>query len=508
MKQIFFGLAIAAFAAQTFAAPDPNFHVYIAFGQSNMEGQADVIEENKVKNNRFKVLASVTCSNMGRTLGEWAVAVPPLFHCYSGLSLADYFGKTMADNLPGITIGVIPVAVAGSSIKLFDKDQYASYLPTQEQWLQTKAADYGGNPYGRIIDLAKEAQKVGVIKGILMHQGETDAYNDSWGTTVKKVYTDMLSDLGLSADTVPLLVGQVLQNGQCASANNQINALPNKISTAHVVSSQGCTGGDDNLHFNNAGYQLLGKRYAQKMLSLLPKDSEQSSNSSANSSSSASSGISSASTSPYQGVINLPGKLEAENYDLGGQDVAYNDINPEDAPKNLYRSDNAGVDSSAGAYFYGWTQNGEWVKYSIFANASGEYDFKARVASGVDNSGFSLLLDGAEVANVNIPNTGDFNTFTEIQGKTSAISKGGHILTLSVNSPYFNIDWIEFSIEGSESLPQRIHLGISGASSYTVYSINGQKVTTFQSDALKWKETWNVIRKNYPKGNYYIQPTR
>jgi hypothetical protein len=192
----------------------------------------------------------------------------------------------MADSLPGIKIGVIPVAVAGTSIKLFDKDQYASYLPTTESWLQAKAADYGGNPYGRIIDLAKEAQKVGVIKGILFHQGETDGYSDSWGYTVKKVYEDMLNDLGLSADTVPFLAGEVLQGGQCAGANSQINALPNKIPTAHVVSSTGCAGGSDNLHFNNEGYQLLGKRYAEKMLSLLPSRAPVMSSSSAESSSS------------------------------------------------------------------------------------------------------------------------------------------------------------------------------------------------------------------------------
>lgn len=270
MKKFLFGAALAVSAISVFAEPDPNFHIYIAFGQSNMEGQATVIEANKVPNENFQVLASMTCQNMGRTLGEWAVAIPPLFHCYTGLSPADYFGKTMADSLPGIKIGVIPVAVAGTSIKLFDKDQYASYLPTTESWLQSKAADYGGNPYGRIIDLAKEAQKVGVIKGILFHQGETDGYSDSWGYTVKKVYEDMLNDLGLSADTVPFFAGEVLQGGQCAGANSQINALPNKIPTAHVVSSTGCAGGSDNLHFNNEGYQLLGKRYAEKMLSLLP----------------------------------------------------------------------------------------------------------------------------------------------------------------------------------------------------------------------------------------------
>ena len=60
-----------------------------------------------------------------------------VFHCYEGLSVADYFGRYMADSLPGITIGIIPVAVGGTSIKLFDKDQWQSYYSTVADWLQS-----------------------------------------------------------------------------------------------------------------------------------------------------------------------------------------------------------------------------------------------------------------------------------------------------------------------------------------------------------------------------------
>lgn len=497
MKRSLFSISILALAFKVFAAPDPNFHVYIAFGQSNMEGQAEVIEANRVKNERFKILASTTCSNMGRTLGEWAVAVPPLFHCYTGLSPADYFGKTMADSLPGVTIGVIPVAVAGSSIKLFDKAQYESYLSTAESYMQQKAADYGGNPYGRIIDLAKEAQKVGVIKGILMHQGETDAYSDTWATTVKKVYSDMLSDLGLSADTVPLLVGEVLQGGQCASANSQIRSLPNKISTAHVVSSDGCTASSDNLHFDNAGYQLLGKRYAQTMLSLLSKPSlSSSSNAQSSSSSQAEARI------PFQERISIPGKLEAENYDLGGQNIAYYDINPEDAPA-IYRTDNAGIDSSGGSFFYGWTQAGEWLKYSVDVKQAGEYIYTVRVASELDGGEFTLSLGETQIATISVPNTGSFTAFEEIQGTTTALPFGENTLTLTVNSPYFNVDWISFTIDGSAKIPT--YQADFSIRNYTVFDLNGKKVAQFRARSDAKNSAWNALRKRYPQGHYTIR---
>jgi hypothetical protein len=60
-------------------AQDSNFHIYLAFGQSNMEGQGAISPVDTVKNERFQVLAAVSCSNLSRTMGTWYTAVPPLF---------------------------------------------------------------------------------------------------------------------------------------------------------------------------------------------------------------------------------------------------------------------------------------------------------------------------------------------------------------------------------------------------------------------------------------------
>ena len=105
-----------------------------------------------------------------------------------------------------------------------------------------------------------------------MHQGETDAYSDTWLNNVNTVYKNILKDLSLNAADVPLIAGEVVdseQGGQCAGANNTINKLPKKIKTAYVVSSKGCTDCGDNLHFSPEGYRTLGKRYAAKALEIL-----------------------------------------------------------------------------------------------------------------------------------------------------------------------------------------------------------------------------------------------
>ena len=167
------------------AAPDPNFHIYIAYGQSNMEGNATNFDKNidGKEHPRVKMFATTSCSNLGRpTVGEMYPAVPPMFKCNQGLSVADWFGRHMADSLPDVTIGIIPVAQGGTSIRLFDPDDYKNYLNSAESWLKNGAKAYGddGNAMGRIIEVAKKAQEKGVIKGFIFHQGETDGGMSNW----------------------------------------------------------------------------------------------------------------------------------------------------------------------------------------------------------------------------------------------------------------------------------------------------------------------------------------
>ncbi len=254
------------------SAQDPNFHIYLCFGQSNMEGQGVIENQDLDVDDRFQVFQALDCPNLGRVKETWYTAVPPNCQCWSRLSPADYFGRTMVENLQdSITIGIINVAVGGCDIRLFDKDIYQDYDSTYvESWFLDKVAAYEGSPYHYLINLAQLAQQDGVIKGILLHQGETNTGNTDWPNYVQKIYNDMLNDLSLEATDVPLLAGEVMSapGNCCASMNTIINQLPDVVPTAHVISSSGCTA-SDNAHFDSAGYRLLGTRYAEKMLTLV-----------------------------------------------------------------------------------------------------------------------------------------------------------------------------------------------------------------------------------------------
>jgi hypothetical protein len=252
---------------------DPDFYIFLCFGQSNMEGNARFQAQDTTVDNRFQVLEAVDCSDLGRIKGKWYTAVPPLCRCHTGLTPVDYFGRNLIANLPkNVRVGVINVAVGGCKIELFDKDNYQSYVSTAPDWMKNMISDYDGNPYARLVEMAKLAQKDGVIKGILIHQGESNTNDSNWPQKVKGVYDNLLKDLNLQINSVPLLAGEMVnadQGGACASMNKIIATLPKTIPNSFIIPSNGCTGIPDHLHFTADGYRELGKRYAAQMLKIM-----------------------------------------------------------------------------------------------------------------------------------------------------------------------------------------------------------------------------------------------
>lgn len=280
LKSIVLALLCLCPMLKVSAEVDPNFYIFLCFGQSNMEGAARPEAQDMVSPGpRFLLMSAVDDEKSGRKMGEWCEALPPLCRPGNGLTPADYFGRTMIANLPeNIRVGVIHVAIGGIRIEGFMPDSIKNYAENVAPgWMKGMLKAYNDNPYERLVTLARKAQQDGVIKGILMHQGCSNTGEPDWADKVKNVYDNLLGDLNLVPEQVPLLAGEVVQangKGVCIGMNKQIQALPETIHTAHVVSSDDCTNGPDNLHFDAAGYRELGARYADKMLSLLGYESK------------------------------------------------------------------------------------------------------------------------------------------------------------------------------------------------------------------------------------------
>lgn len=270
MKKLFLSMVVALTVLNA-TAQDKNFHIFLCFGQSNMEGNARIEPQDSVGvSDRFLNLSAVDFSDKSRKKGRWYKAIPPLCRENTGLTPADYFGRTLLEYLPeDHRVGIVHVAVGGISIDGFLPDRIDAYAKTAPEWMKPMLAAYGGRPYDRLVAMGKIAKKKGVISGILMHQGETNTGDPAWPQNVRTVYENLLRDLDLRAEDVPLLAGEVVaadRGGICASHNALIDTLDRVIPTAHAVYADGCTQNFDFLHFDAAGYRELGRRYAAEML--------------------------------------------------------------------------------------------------------------------------------------------------------------------------------------------------------------------------------------------------
>ena len=273
------GLMIMTRFLTASADVDPNFYVYLCFGQSNMEGNAQPEAQDMTGvDDRFQMLACVDFQSPARKMGEWYTAVPPIVRQGTGLGMADYFGRTMVANLSqDIKVGVVDVAIGGTSIKGFLQEEVADYIKGEADWFKGYMAAYDNDPYKRLVDMAKIAQKAGVIKGILLHQGETDNCQADWPQKVKKVYDRLIADLGLNAADIPLFVGETVSQaagGACWGHNAVIAKVPEVIPNSYVISSSGCPQKGDGLHFTAQGYRVMGQRYAKAALHLMGIEAE------------------------------------------------------------------------------------------------------------------------------------------------------------------------------------------------------------------------------------------
>ena len=254
---------------------DPNFYIYLCFGQSNMEGNAQPESIDKTGiDARFQMLACVDFSSPTRRMGQWYKATPPLVRQGTGLGVADYFGRTMVECLPeNVKVGVVDVAIGGTKIEGFMQEEVAGYIasmnPSSESWLINYFKAYNNDPYKRLVDMAKIAQQSGVIKGILLHQGCSNNGQADWPQKVKKIYDRLISDLELNAADVPLFVGETVRTelgGSCGGHNSVVANVPSVIPNSYVVSSENCPQRGDGLHFSALGYRMIGSRYADEAL--------------------------------------------------------------------------------------------------------------------------------------------------------------------------------------------------------------------------------------------------
>ena len=236
--------------------PKASFHLFLLVGQSNMAGRGVIEPEDKIPHPRVLMLSKE---------GKWVPALDPMHFDKpaAGVGLGKTFGQLVAEARPEVTIGLIPCAVGGSPID--------SWVPgALDEATRT-------HPWDDMMRRTQVALASGTLKGILWHQGESDAKPElaaAYETKLQALITRFRTDL--AAPKLPFLAGQmgrfadVPWTEEKTVVDQAHQALPKKVPHTAFVSAEGLKHKGDQVHFDSASLRELGERYAQVFLNLTP----------------------------------------------------------------------------------------------------------------------------------------------------------------------------------------------------------------------------------------------
>ena len=214
---------------------------------------------------------------------------------------------------------------------------------------------------------------------------------------------------------------------------------------------------------------------------------------------------------PYNNgvAVKLPGKIEAENYDIGKSNKAYYDKDGENQG-GVYREDAVDIvpvdeNDVAKGYALGYTQEGEWLRYTVNFAESGTYNVRVNMATNGENVGVRLYIDGKAVTGDIIADQGeDWSTYTAVSATTSEIAAGEHALKLEIVGNYVNVDWIEFCKGdcATTGLVQKVRYDVQAEQLYRVYGLNGAFMGAVEAASVR--EAQSKVRAMVSEKGVYL----
>ena len=217
---------------------------------------------------------------------------------------------------------------------------------------------------------------------------------------------------------------------------------------------------------------------------------------------------------PYKEVAaKIPGKVEAENYDVGGHNKAFYDKDRENQGK-AYREDEVDIvdisDSKCGAeackgYAIGYTQDDEWVEYTINVAADAKYDITANIATASETSGMQLFVDDKEITEAITFEKIDsvWTTYKVVDIGSVDLKKGEHVLKLLITGGYLNVDWIEFNDPNKTSIANAVRLDAQKVSAYNVFSATGKFLGRIDAEGANLAQT--LKNAGFASGMYIMR---
>ena len=189
---------------------------------------------------------------------------------------------------------------------------------------------------------------------------------------------------------------------------------------------------------------------------------------------------------PYTDPIEIPGKVQAENYNKGGANIAYYDLNKGNEGGKL-RKDDVDIYQPNMGIVVGYNQKGEWLKYTVNVAADGEYEISANVA-GENGTGSLMLYMDDQPIGTEMANTGKgFDAFEVVSGGKATLKAGEHELKLEITNDWIDIDYVEFKAVSSQQPLgfKDVRLDVTEAErSFNLFDLQGKHVATFKAAGM------------------------
>ena len=205
---------------------------------------------------------------------------------------------------------------------------------------------------------------------------------------------------------------------------------------------------------------------------------------------------------PFKGAIEIPGTVEAENYDT----YAYSDADGK-SDETGYRSDDAGIVKAGNGYALGYTTADDYFEYTLDVKPAGTYKVIINGATGNSTTSSVTVSVGEKKVQAEIPSKGDWETYSEVEAGELELSAGKQTLRLTINTNYVNVDWIKLvSAEGTTVVTQMLAFEKGTAMVHCqVFDMNGQLVKSASVMAGSVGEAWNGMKAGLRDGMYVLR---
>ena len=223
---------------------------------------------------------------------------------------------------------------------------------------------------------------------------------------------------------------------------------------------------------------------------------------------------------PYKGAIEIPGTLQAENFDSGAEGMTFHDSDSNSEGGTSYRSGVGGVDivTGNGGYAIGYTVTGEWLEYTVDVKEAGVYSYDATVSSGAQNSSISLSLSGEDGLTELTPTLpvpcvreNNWDNYRTVHGRLLVpLQEGKQVIRLNITGGNCNIDRIVFKhVEIDESIKIAISADPAPAtvSTNTTIKVNASSSTSSIAEVKLYLD--NVLQRSLSEEpfEYTYRPT-